>query len=97
MNLVNEPVIDRAKRKHADAREWLTNWCHEVKSGSWKDPDAVRERHTRVTVLPNNRVVFRVRGNRYRLVVQVDYRKGIVVVVFFGTHAEYDRFDAEEG
>lgn len=97
MDLINEPVIERAKRRHADARQWLTNWSHEVKSGSWKGPDAVRERYTRVSILPNNWVVFRVRGNRYRLVVQVDYRKGIVVVVFFGTHAEYDRFDAEEG
>ena len=60
-------------------------------------PGRVRERFTRVSILPNNRVVFRVRGIRYRLVVQVDYRKGIVVVVFFGTHPEYDRFDAEEG
>ena len=42
-------------------------------------------------------VVFRVKGNNYRLVVQIDYRKGIVVAVFFGTHEEYDEFNAKEG
>ena len=41
-------------------------------------------------------VVFRVKGNRYRLIVQIDYRKGIVVAIFFGTHAEYDEFNARE-
>ncbi len=97
MVLINEPIIDRAKRRHADARAWLTNWCHEVKSETWKDPDTVRDRFARSSILPNNRVVFRIRGNRYRLVVQINYRKGIVVVLFFGTHAEYDEFDAKEG
>ena len=96
MDLINEPIIDRAKGKHADARDWLTNWSHEVKSGNWGNPDAVRNQYTRASILPNNRVVFRVRGNRYRLVVQIDYRKGIVVVVFFGTHAEYDEINAKE-
>ena len=48
------------------------------------------------SILPDNRVVFRVKGNRYRLIVQIDYRKGIVVAIFFGTHAEYDEFNARE-
>ena len=97
LDLINEPIIDRAKRKHADAREWLTKWCHEVKSGSWSNPDAVRQRYARASILPNNQVVFRVKGNNYRLVVQIDYRKGIVVAVFFGTHEEYEEFNAKEG
>ena len=94
MVLINEPLIDRAKRKHADARDWLTNWCHEVRSSSWEDPDGVREIYPRASILPGNRVVFRVKGNRYRLIVQIDYRKGIVVALFFGTHAEYDKLNA---
>ena len=96
MDLINEPIIDRAKRKHADARDWLTNWCHEVRSGSWRNPDAVRKLYARASILPDNRVVFRVKGNRYRLIVQIDYRKGIVVAIFFGTHEEYDEFNARE-
>ena len=96
MDLINEPIIDKAKREHADARQWLTNWCHEVKSGNWENPAEVRKRFTRASILPNSRVVFRVKGNRYRLIVQIDYRKGIVVVVFFGTHPEYDEFNAKE-
>ena len=94
MDLINEPVIDRAKRRHADARDWLTNWRHEVRSGSWENPEALRKLYARAGILPDNRVVFRVKGNRYRLIVQIDYRKGIVVAIFFGTHAEYDEFNS---
>lgn len=96
MILINEPLIDRAKSKHADARDWLAKWCHEVKSGSWENPEAVRNLYARASILPGNRVVFRVKGNRYRLIVQIDFRKGIVVVLFFGTHDEYDEFNARE-
>ena len=93
MHLINETLIEEGKKKHADAREWLSNWAHEVKTGKWRDPDEVRKKF-RVSILPNNGVVFKVKGKRYRLVVRVDYRKGIVVILFFGTHAEYDKFNA---
>ena len=96
MDLINEPIIDRAKRKHADARNWLTNWRHEVKSGNWRNPDAVRALYTRTSFLPDNRVVFRIKGKKYRLVVRINYRRGIVSARFFGTRAEYGRINAEE-
>ena len=96
MDLINEPVIVRAKMKHADARDWLTNWCHEVKSACWRNPDAVRKLYSRASIRPDNRVVFRDKRNCYRLVVQIDYRKGVVVAEFFDTHKIYDELNAKE-
>jgi len=53
-------------------------------------------RYSDASILRNNRVVFRVKGNTYRLVVRIDYGNGLVFIRFVGTHAEYDRINAEE-
>lgn len=53
-------------------------------------------RYADASILRNNRVVFRIKGNAYRLVVRIDYGNGLVFIRFVGTHAEYDRINAEE-
>ena len=81
---------------HADAKEALEAWYHEVAHLSWQGPEDIKARYRSADVLPGNRVVFNIRGNRYRLVVKVNYAAGIVFIRFVGTHAEYDRIDAEQ-
>ena len=96
MDLINEPIIEEAKRNHADARKWLSSWRHEVEIGNWTSPDSVKALYPRTSFLPDNRVVFRIKGKKYRLVVRINYRRGIVSARFFGTRAEYGRINAEE-
>ncbi len=58
-------------------------------------PEEVKAAYPRASVLKGGRVVFNIKGNDYRLVAALQYRAGVVVIRFFGSHAEYDRIDAE--
>ena len=84
-------------RQDANAcAEQIDSWYHEVKGCAWADPQEVKAKYQSASVLKNRRVVFNVCGNKYRLVVKINYRRGIVYIRFVGTHAEYDAIDAEE-
>ena len=67
-------------------------WLAEAQDAVWQTPHDVTQRFPTASVLPENRVVFNLRGNRYRLEVSVAYRAGVVVIRRIGTHAEYDKW-----
>jgi len=81
--------------RHADAEGPLKAWFAEAKHATWHTPDDIRKRYGHADFLTGNRVVFNIGGNKYRLVVKVAYTPGIAYIRFLGTHAEYDRIDAE--
>lgn len=81
--------------QHADAEEALRAWHADALSADWKSPGDIRATYANASILANNRVVFNIRGNTYRLIVAVNYPYRIVYIRFIGTHAEYDRIDAE--
>ncbi|MGH7065927.1 MAG: type II toxin-antitoxin system HigB family toxin, partial [Stellaceae bacterium] len=60
-----------------------------------RHPEEVKASHPRASILRGGRVVFNIKGNDYRLVAALQYRAGVLVIRFFGSHAEYDRIDAE--
>jgi mRNA interferase HigB len=78
-----------------DSRGPLESWYEEALNASWTSPQAVKDQYASASICGNNRVVFNVGGNTYRLVVEIQYRAGIVWVKFVGTHAQYDRIDVE--
>ncbi len=79
----------------ADARGPLHSWYAEAIKASWRSPQDIKDQYASASICGNNRVVFNVGGNKYRLVVEVQYQAGIVWVKFVGTHAQYDRIDVE--
>lgn len=80
--------------KHPDAEEALQAWYGDAERACWDTPADIRAVYQSASFLANNRVVFNIRGNRYRLVTQIHYNTRIVYIRFVGTHAEYDRIDA---
>jgi mRNA interferase HigB len=78
-----------------DARRALEAWYREARRAIWRSPQAIERMYASASVLKGGRVVFNICGNRYRLVVRIDYRYRIVFVRFVGTHDEYDSIDAE--
>ena len=72
----------------------LKAWFAEAKVAQWKTPQDVKARYANASILANNRVVFNIKGNDYRLIVAIAYRMQYVYVKFIGTHAEYDKVDA---
>lgn len=81
--------------QYADARGPLTCWHDEVLKADWKSPPDIKAQYRHASICGNNRVVFNVGGNKYRLVVEVQDQSGIVWVKFIGTHAQYDRIEVE--
>lgn len=80
---------------HADAEQPLKSWNKEATDTRWSTPDEVKQRYPSADILPGNRIVFNIKGNTYRLIVQIHYNTGIIFIRFVGTHAEYDKIDAK--
>ncbi len=81
-------------QQHPDAKQALQAWYHDAKHVAWKTPADIKNAYCNASVVGNNRVVFNIKGNEYRLVVAVQYQYGIVYIRFVGTHQQYDKIDA---
>lgn len=81
--------------QYSDAKGPLESWHDEVTNALWETPHDVKTHFGNASTLGNNRVVFNIGGNKYRLIVEIQYRAGIVWVKFIGTHNQYDEVDAE--
>jgi mRNA interferase HigB len=79
----------------SDAEQPLRAWVHIVRAAEWLKPTDVKMMFRSADILKNDRVVFNIGGNKYRLVAAVHYRGRRLYVRFIGTHKEYDAIDAE--
>jgi len=82
-------------QRHRRAEQPLKAWYAEAVRADWQGPQDIKSRYAYASFVADNRVVFNIAGNRYRLIVHVNYDYRIVYVKFVGTHAEYDRIDPE--
>jgi len=78
---------------HRRAEQPLKAWYAEATGADWQSPQDIKRSYAHASFVADNRVVFNIAGNRYRLIVHVNYDYQIVYVKFVGTHAEYDRID----
>jgi mRNA interferase HigB len=91
MNIYNRSSLIIFYTKHPDCKQTLEKWYHDVLSKQWKKPvDVTRDYNTARTV-KNNRVIFKINENDYRLIVEVNYSKAWVFIKFIGTHLQYDK------
>jgi mRNA interferase HigB len=79
-----------------DAEHPLKAWFKEAEKADWAGPADIRRRYASASFLNENRVVFNIGGNKYRLIVRVMYRSRTVYIRFIGTHTEYDRIEADK-
>jgi len=80
--------------KYADSEQYLKTWYDTAKNANWHSPNQEKESYIHASVLKNGRVVFNIKGNAYRLVVKFNYERQWAYIRFVGTHAEYDKIDA---
>jgi mRNA interferase HigB len=81
--------------RHPDAEQPLRSWHDEVGRATWYTPADIKAQYGNASILKGRRVVFNIKGNTYRVVAAVAYNTGLVFIKFVGSHAEYDRIDAE--
>ncbi|MEQ1602318.1 MAG: type II toxin-antitoxin system HigB family toxin [Methylophilaceae bacterium] len=84
-----------SKPEYNDAEGALRSWYDEAIKANWKTPQNIKETYRNASICANNRVVFNIAGNKYRLVVELQYQAEIVWVKFVGTHAQYDQINVE--
>ncbi|MEZ4799755.1 MAG: type II toxin-antitoxin system HigB family toxin [Flavobacteriales bacterium] len=82
------------KRGRKDSEQPLKAWYHEALIAEWRNPNDVKKQFASASVIGDNRIVFNICGNKYRLIVQINYLTQWVFIRFVGTHAEYDKIDA---
>jgi len=80
---------------YVDAKEPVLAWYRHALNADWASPADVKAEFGRASILRDGRVVFNIAGNKYRLVVWINYVHRTVYVRFLGTHAQYDRIDAQ--
>ena len=81
---------------HADSEQPLKSWFKIASEADWATPSDIKEQFGNASFVGNNRVVFNIGGNKYRLVVAVNYSYRIMYIRFVGTHKQYDKIDVEE-
>lgn len=78
------------------AQPYLNEWYHFCLKQEWKTPQQVKDSLRNASIIANNRVVFNVKGNNYRIICSIDYPRLAMFIKFVGTHKEYDRVKASE-
>jgi mRNA interferase HigB len=92
MKVIGLKILDEFAIQHGDIRGQISAWVAEIKIANWKTPAEIRARFAQASFLSDNRVVFNIKGNRYRLEVKVSYKNEIVLIKRIGTHAEYSKW-----
>lgn len=80
--------------RYADSEQYLKTWHETVKKADWKSAADVKPTYSNASILKNNRIVFNIKGNSFRLIAKFNFEKQWVFIRFIGTHQEYDKIDA---
>lgn len=92
MRIVGWLLVEDFLKKHGNARPALTSWRSEVGESGWASLQDLMDRYPRASHIGGSQVVFRIQGNRFRILTRIDFANRLVRILRVGTHAEYDRW-----
>lgn len=92
MKLLGKKLLSDFKQRHTDARSQIDSWEAEVEGAQWDNPHDLKRRYPKASLPGNQQAIFDICRNKYRLLVQVNYKNGIVLIKKIGTHKEYDHW-----
>lgn len=93
MRIISRRALREFWEKHPNSRRSLEAWYADTRKVNWQSPTDIKNIYRNASFVANNRVVFNINGNRYRLVVGINYKHNIVYIRFVGTHSDYDKID----
>jgi mRNA interferase HigB len=89
-------VLREFWEKHPDSEEQLATWYKEATKADWMSPAEIKSEYAKASILKDKKVIFNICGNKYRLVVRINYPRKWIFILFIGTHIEYDKLNIEE-
>lgn len=92
MKLIGKQILQDFKERHADTRSQIESWEAEVEEAQWNTPNDLKQRYPKASFLKDRHVVFNICWNKYRLLAQIAYQNGIILIKKIGTHKEYDKW-----
>ena len=96
MHVISVKTLRHYWERHADVQDALSSWYDFVRKISWTNPVDIKKDFPSASILSDNRVVFNIKGNQYRLVARLNYATHSIYIRFMGTHSEYERIDASK-
>lgn len=90
MKIIGRILLDKFMRKHSTTKGWISNWVADTEEVTWRTPNDIKRRYASASFISDRVVIFNIKGNSYRMEVQVAFQTQIVEVLWLGTHSEYD-------
>ncbi len=94
MRIISKKALRDFWKIRPDAEQQMRAWFTKTNAANWKTPGDIKTDYRNASFVANNRVVFNIKGNKYRLVVSINYVYSVVYIRFVGTHTDYDKIDA---
>jgi mRNA interferase HigB len=94
LRIIAQKVFREFWQKHPDCEQQLKAWYQEAGKARWKGPESIKRDYPAASFVGGNRMVFNIKGNRYRLIVRINYDYQMIWIRFIGTQTEYDKIDA---
>ena len=94
MRVIAKKTLKNCWIQYSDYEQQLKTWYQEASESKWKSSADIKRLYPSASILADNRVVFNIKGNTYRLVVRINYDYSMVWIRFIGTHTQFDKIDA---
>lgn len=95
MRVIAKKILREFWEKHNDCEQQLKAWFQEASKADWKNPNEIKSEYPSASIVGNDRMIFNIKGNNYRLIVKINFDYQMVWIRFIGTHAEYDKINAK--
>lgn len=95
LRIIAKKILRNFWEAHPDSEQRLKSWYQETSKAEWASPNKIKIEYPSASFLADNRVVFNIKGNPYRLIVRINYDYQMIWIRFIGTHAEYDKINAK--
>ena len=92
MKVVGKEHIEEFCNRYGNARSQINSWLYEVEDALWETPVDIKKRYANASFMADNRIVFNLKGNHYRIETKVSYKNKVVLIKRIGTHAEYSKW-----
>ena len=96
MRIISRKTLISYWEKHPDSEQSLKSWFDEAQNAKWNSANELKQLYRNASIITKKRVVFNIKGNHYRLIVDIEYKLGIIFIVWIGTHKEYDKLNIKE-